>query len=72
MLNDCTCLQGRYKKQDVAVKRCKIGKAADLLYFRQEAALLSQLRHPNIVHLLAVKALPPGGSHLTHVEDHKS
>ena len=54
------CLQGCYKQQNVAVKRCKIGKAADLLSFQQEVTLLSQMRHPGIVSLLAAKALPPG------------
>jgi hypothetical protein len=58
----CCCVQGRYKEQHVAVKRCKIGKAADLLSFQQEVTLLSQMRHPGIVSLLAAKALPPGST----------
>jgi hypothetical protein len=56
----CAYLQGLYENQHVAVKRCKIGKAADLLSFQQEVTLLSQMRHPGIVRLLAAKALPPG------------
>lgn len=51
--------QGRFQEQDVAVKRCKIGRAADLQSFRQEVALLAQLNHPGIARLLAVKAVPP-------------
>lgn len=58
----CTRVQGWYKEQHVAVKRCKIGKAADLLSFQQEVTLLSQMRHPGIVSLLAAKALPPGST----------
>jgi hypothetical protein len=57
-----TRVQGWYKDQHVAVKRCKIGKAADLLSFQQEVTLLSQMRHPGIVSLLAAKALPPGSA----------
>ena len=57
-----TGVQGRYKEQHVAVKRCKIGKAADLLSFQQEVTLLSQMQHPGIVSLLAAKALPPGST----------
>ena len=46
----------------MAVKRCKIGKATDLLSFQQEVTLLSQMQHPGIVSLLAAKALPPGST----------
>lgn len=50
----------------MAVKRCKIGRAADLQSFRQEVALLAQLDHPGIVRLLAVKAVPPGAPIAPH------
>lgn len=61
--------EGKYHGQDVAVKRCKIGTAADLDSFRQEVTLMSRLNHPNIVRLLAVRALPPGYLMLVPLED---
>ncbi len=67
-MRDSLPLQGRYRDQAVAVKRCKIGKAGDLLSFRQEVTLMSGLDHPGVVRLLAVKALPPGApAVITHL-----
>ncbi|KAI7839657.1 hypothetical protein COHA_006466 [Chlorella ohadii] len=43
----------------VAVKKPRIRETADLERFRREVALLAQLRHPHIVHLLGARLLPP-------------
>lgn len=52
--------QGTYHDQRVAVKRPRIGTAADLDRFRQELCILASLQHDSIIRVLAAKALPPG------------
>lgn len=49
-----------YEDTEVAIKRVRISTSADLESFRQELRLMAAMDHPNIVRLLAAKALPPG------------
>eukprot|EP00798_Chlamydomonas_sp_ICE-L_P019425 gene19425-26082_t len=51
--------RGRYKDQEVAVKKMRITTSADLERFRQELVMLASIDHPNVVKLLCAKAVPP-------------
>lgn len=53
-------LYGSFGGQDVAVKRFKISQSDDLKRFRRELSILASLAgHPNIVPVVAARALPP-------------
>jgi serine/threonine protein kinase len=57
---EATVLYGSHAGQDVAVKRFRIAQSDDLKRFRRELSILAQLAgHPNIVPLVAARALPP-------------
>ncbi len=56
-----TVSSGRWRGQEVAVKKARIGTSADMERFRMEIRLLQLAgRHENVVPLLAARALPPG------------
>lgn len=57
---EASVLYGSHAGRDVAVKRFKIGQSDDLKRFRRELSILASLAgHPNIVPLVAARALPP-------------
>lgn len=57
---EATVLYGSFGGQDVAVKRFKISQSDDLKRFRRELSILASLAgHPNIVPVVAARALPP-------------
>lgn len=57
---EATVLYGSFDGQDVAVKRFKISQSDDLKRFRRELSILASLEgHPNIVPVVAARALPP-------------
>jgi len=56
---EAVVLRGRFQGRDVAVKRFTIARSDDLLRFRSELALMSELSHPAICPVLAANALPP-------------
>jgi serine/threonine protein kinase len=57
---EATVLYGSFCGQDVAVKRFKISQSDDLIRFRRELSILASLAgHPNIVPVVAARALPP-------------
>ena len=53
--------KGKYRQEDVAIKMlyCMTLTPDTVENFFQESALLSRLRHPNIVHVIGVCVLPP-------------
>lgn len=53
--------RGRYRKREVAIKMlyCVTLEPETVQNFFRESALLSRLRHPNIVHLEGICVLPP-------------
>ncbi len=56
---EAVVFRGRLGGRDVAVKRFTIARSEDLLRFRSELALMSELSHPAICPVLAANALPP-------------
>lgn len=57
---EATVLYGSLNGADVAVKRFKIHQSDDLKRFRRELSILASLSgHPNIVPVVAARALPP-------------
>ena len=53
--------RGKYRNEDVAIKMlyCMTLTPDTVENFFQESALLTRLRHPNIVHVIGVCVLPP-------------
>eukprot|EP01025_Chloroclados_australasicus_P015117 TRINITY_DN1719_c0_g1_i1.p2 TRINITY_DN1719_c0_g1~~TRINITY_DN1719_c0_g1_i1.p2 ORF type:complete len:370 (-),score=24.04 TRINITY_DN1719_c0_g1_i1:257-1366(-) len=50
---------GCYQDEQVAVKQARIAATSDLERFREELAILSEIRHPNVVRVLGASAMPP-------------
>ncbi|KXZ48955.1 hypothetical protein GPECTOR_24g245 [Gonium pectorale] len=56
---ESTVFRGKWRGQDVAVKKLRIATSADLDRFRSELAILASLSHPAVVPLLGARSLPP-------------
>lgn len=53
--------KGSWQGQEIAVKKARIGTTADMERFRTELKLMVAVgKHPNVMPLLAARALPPG------------